>query len=80
MGANPLCHGEEISDLVKRKVAAALRLSRKRRKKYILTDSCFFYESNKKRTPHCIEIVCLKTGTVKKLKSGSIIEIVREYK
>jgi len=51
------------------------------RKKYILTDSCFFYENKvNKRNPHCIEIVCLKTGTVKKLKSGSIIEIVKENK
>lgn len=50
------------------------------RKKYILTDSCFYYESKKKRSPHTVEVVDLKTGNVKKLKSGSIIMVVREKK
>lgn len=51
-------------------------------KKYILTDSCFFYEgkSKKKRSPHVIELVDVKNGSVKRLKSGSIIRIVREKK
>ena len=49
-------------------------------KKYILTDSCFFYESKKKRSPHSVEIVDLKTGSVKKLKSGSVIQIIKEKK
>ncbi len=51
-------------------------------KKYILTDSCFFYESKKKRgrSPHVIEVVDMETGNVKKLKSGSVIRIVREKK
>lgn len=53
-----------------------------RKKKYILTDSCFYYEPKKKRgrSPHTIEVVDLKTGNVRKLKSGSIIKIVREKK
>jgi transketolase C-terminal domain/subunit len=50
-------------------------------KQYILTNSCFYYERiGRKRVPHWIEVVDLKTGNVKKLKSGSIIRIVREKK
>lgn len=49
-------------------------------KKYILTDSCFYFESKKKRNPHTIEVVDMETGGVKKLRSGSIIRIVREKK
>lgn len=51
-------------------------------KRYIVTDSCFFYEPKKKRgrSPHVIELVDVETGNVKKLKSGSVIKIVRERK
>ena len=52
------------------------------RKRYMVTDSCFFYEGKKKRgrSPHVIELVDIKTGSVKKLKSGSVITIIRERK
>ena len=51
------------------------------KRKYILTDSCFFYENKgKKRVPHWIEIVDVENGNVKKLKSGSVIQVVKERK
>jgi hypothetical protein len=53
---------------------------KKQPKRYILTDSCYWYGKKKGRSPHFIEIVCLKTGTVKQLKSGSVITIVKEEK
>jgi len=47
----------------------------------MVTDSCFFYDNKKsKRNPHWIELVDMETGSVKSLKSGSIIQIVRERK
>ena len=50
-------------------------------RKYILTDSCFYYEDKgKSRVPHWIEVVDMNTGEVKRLKSGSVISIVREKK
>ena len=50
-------------------------------KKYLLTDSCFYWgNSKKKRNKHWIEVVDLKTGTVKHIKSGSIIQVVKERK
>ena len=50
------------------------------KRKYILTDSCFFYEGKQKRVPHWIEIVDVENGNVKKLKSGSVIQVVKERK
>lgn len=47
-------------------------------KKYLLTDSCFYYERKAKRSPHVIEVVDMDTGSVKKLKSGSVIRIIKE--
>ena len=48
------------------------------KKKYIITDSCCYYpKKGKKRVPHAVEVVDLETGTVKLLRSGSIIQIVR---
>ena len=48
-------------------------------RKYLLTDSCYFY-GKKKRCPHWIEVVDLQTGAVKYLKSGSVIQIVKHGK
>lgn len=49
------------------------------KKKYILTDSCFFYEKKgERRVPHTIEVVDLYTGSVKQLKSGTVIKVVKE--
>ena len=47
-------------------------------KKYLLTDSCFFWDNKEKRNKHWIEVVDLETGEVKELKSGSVIQIVKE--
>ena len=49
--------------------------------RYIVTDSCFYYEKKgEQRVPHTIEVVNLETGSVKKLKSGSIIRIIKQKK
>ncbi len=48
-------------------------------RKYLLTDSCYFY-GKKKRCPHYVEVVDLETGAVKRLKSGSIVRILKEKK
>lgn len=51
-----------------------------RKKRYIITDSCFFYDNKKKRSHHWIEAVDLETGEVVSIKSGSIIQIVKRKK
>jgi len=50
------------------------------KKKYIITDSCYWYKSKKKRSPHFIEVLDLSNGSIKQVKSGSIIQIVKERK
>ena len=50
------------------------------KKKYIITDSCFYYDNKKKRSSHSIEVVDLKTGAVKAIKSGTIIQVIKENK
>lgn len=56
----------------------------KKIRKYIVTDDCSFEKlknypnKNKKRNPHFVTLVDIETGTVIELKSGSIINIVRE--
>lgn len=54
------------------------------KKRYLITDSCHWFENpkkgynpNPKRTPHSIEVVDLDTGTIVELRSGSIIQIVK---
>lgn len=48
------------------------------KKKYILTDSCFFHDNKKNRSKHWIEVVDLETGQVIHLKSGSVIQVVKK--
>ncbi len=49
------------------------------KKRYLLTDSCFFWDNTeKKRNKHWIEVVDLDTGEVKELQAGSVIRIVSE--
>lgn len=52
----------------------------KQKKKYIITDSRFYYDNKKKRSKHWIEIVDLETGEIVNLKSGSTIQIVERKK
>ena len=57
-------------------------------KEYILTDSCYFATNptseynpyDKKRTPHGVQLVDVKTGTVVNLLSGSIIKVIKNNK
>ena len=57
-------------------------------KEYMLTDSCYFVANppatynpyDKKRTPHGVQLVDVKTGTVVNLVSGSIIKIIKAKK
>ncbi len=49
----------------------------RKKKSYILTDSCFFHEGKNKRSKHWIEIVDLDTGAVERIGSGSVIQIVK---
>lgn len=54
-------------------------------KEYMLTDSCYFVANppsdynpyDKKRTPHGIQLVDVKTGTIVNLLSGSIIKVIK---
>ena len=56
-------------------------MTKNKRAKYILTDSCYWWAYAKKtRSRHWIEIVNIKTGNVKKLRSGSIISIIKGRK
>lgn len=48
------------------------------KKKYIITDNCYWYKNKKKRSPHFVEILDLETGSIKQLKSGSIIQVIKE--
>ena len=50
------------------------------KKRYILTDSCYWHGSKNKRSPHFIEVVDLKTGQVIHIESGSVIEVIRATK
>ena len=50
------------------------------KRKYILTDSCFFHNNKKSRSKHWIELVDIETGEVLNLKSGSIVQIVKRKK
>lgn len=56
-------------------------------RQYLLTDQCFWEQFtpeerekynpyDKKRSPHSIQLVCLETGTIVNLKSGSIITVI----
>jgi hypothetical protein len=54
-------------------------------KEYILTDSCYFQTNptsnynpyDKTRSPHGVQLVDIKTGTVVNLLSGSIIKVIK---
>jgi len=46
-------------------------------KKYLLTDSCHYYESSKQRSTHFIEVCDLETGEIKHLRNGTIIQIIK---
>lgn len=55
-------------------------------REYIVTDQCFYeengggkdYNPDDRRKPHAISVVDVKTGTIRQIKSGSIITIVKE--
>lgn len=57
-------------------------------KEYVLTDSCYFQQSpsldynpyDKERSPHGVQLVDVKTGTVVNLLSGSVIKIIKSRK
>ena len=57
-------------------------------KEYIVTDQCFwepmsdeernaYNPYDPKRAPHSLQLVCIKTGTIVNLPSGSIIKIIK---
>lgn len=53
-------------------------------KEYLITDDCFWQQNppknynvlDPKRTPHFITVVDVKTGSVVRLHSGSIIKVI----
>jgi hypothetical protein len=55
-----------------------------REKTYLVTDQCLFMKKppleynplDPDRSPHTIQLVDIKTGTIVNLKSGSIIKII----
>ncbi len=55
-----------------------------REKEYLVTDQCLYQEnppleynpSDPNRSPHVIQLVDVKTGTIVNLKSGSLIKII----
>lgn len=60
-------------------------------RKYLVTDQCFWEKLSekdrqeynpydKKRQPHSMQLVCLETGTIVNLPSGSIVTVLKsEY-
>jgi hypothetical protein len=53
----------------------------RKRKKYILTNNCYWYDRSKTaRSPHYIEVCDLETGEITELKNGTIIEVVKKAK
>ena len=55
------------------------------KKVYMVTDQCFYeepegkdYNPDNRRKPHHISVVDLETGTIRQIKSGSVITIEQE--
>ena len=57
-------------------------------REYIVTDQCFWEQLSdkerqkynpydKKRLPHSVQLICVETGTVVNLLSGSTVKIVK---
>jgi hypothetical protein len=54
-------------------------------KQYLVTDQCLFQTKppleynplDPERSPHVVQLVDIKTGTIENLKSGSIIKIIQ---
>jgi len=57
-------------------------------KEFLLTDQCFFeengggenYNPDLARKPHAVTVVDIVTGTIRLIKSGTIISIIKEAK
>jgi hypothetical protein len=55
-------------------------------RKYILTDQCFYmedgggkdYNPDDRRKPHITSVVDMKTGTIRQLKSGTVITVIED--
>lgn len=53
---------------------------------FMLTDQCFYQEANNendynpddRRKPHAISVVDVETGTIRLIKSGSLIKVVKD--
>lgn len=53
---------------------------------FMLTDQCFYQEDNNekdynpdnRRKPHAISVVDIDTGTIRLIKSGSMIKVVKD--
>ena len=51
------------------------------KKKYIVTNNCYWYDKSKTaRTPHYIEVCDMQTGEIIELKNGTVIQVVKKAK